>query len=806
MTINHLITLRKSWAVHRAVRYRVFPLLVGLWLSVLLTGCNVNQYLADGDYLYNGSSVSVIAPDSVDATALELELNSVLDDNSNTKTPLLGYYEVWRYLRQQEKRIGKPQSEWKDDKGEAPIYFDDQVLNTVDRLLGNRAMNAGYFFHRVESKVDTTADSIAVLVNYSVYVSPPHRIDSLAYYLPDTALARIVTESASESLLLPGVRYDLDLLRGERLRIEKELRRRGYYYFQENDLTYLVDTVTGDREVDLLMKFSGDVPPRHLTAQRITRINVFPDIELGDTTLGRSVDTIIQDGIRIICENCPLRPTVVGEAIVAKPGELYDPLDHEKTLQRLASYNMFRYVSLDYDPINDCDTSLVLNAYMQPKLRRRMEGELGVSYNNARYFGPEIAFAYENRNLLRGAELLRIEGNFSYAFFLGDPETTRVPRSGTYGLTASLNVPRLWLPWRRKILPRVMTSGTNISIGGRLENLTMNLARFGEEIEAGGFTELAESILADSTAQETVNLFQFSFSYGYNWQRRTTKRHQLNPFTFRYQNPSASRDKVLRLSRELGLAGDGQQNLSRFDRMLLWSPNYTYTYDSRLRGLKTHNFFWQQYLSMNVNQVFPPSGSGAENELSVYPQLETDMRYYLVFNKRQMLAARLHGGIAYPFSERAIVPYFDLYTIGGPNSLRGFIPRQLGPGRTVPVDNNLLTFGGYGNVLLEASIEFRQRLNDIVEVAAFADIGNIWTYRTELEPLDSDFRRTTFLDELAYDAGVGLRLDFEFILFRLDLAKPLGIPYEDVVLDPNIPDPPEVDRSIKFILAFGYPF
>jgi outer membrane protein assembly factor BamA len=514
-------------------------------------------------------------------------------------------------------------------------------------------------------------------------------------------------------------------------------------------------------------------------------------------------------GVNVLCDECPLRPKIVDEAFAPKAGDLYSPTQHDKSLRRLASYNTFRYISMSYDPVPGADSLLTLNAYMQPRLRRRFEGEFGLTYNNARYFGPNLKLTYLNRNLLRGAELLRLEGDFSYAISSGSD--VRVPRSGIYGLTASLEIPRLWMPKRRKLIPRVITSGTVISLGGKLEDLSLRLTGFASEIATDQLNELADLAEADENAQESVRLLQLSGKYGYTWQRRIAKSHALYPFNIRYQDPQVSTPQLLDLTRTLGVSPGAENGASRFDRMIVFSPNYVLTYDDRKKGLKTHNIFWQQSVAMSFNTIFPVGTQALvrSSERSIYPQIETDLRYYLTLNKRQQFAARLHVGAAIPITDRAIVPYFDLYSIGGPNSLRGFSPRELGPGRSAPQGNNLLSFGGFGNALFETSVEFRQRINSMIEIAPFFDAGNIWTYRSELTPLNTDFTTATFFDELAMNAGLGFRFDLQFLILRIDLAKPLRVPSENPLPDqvpPFLNAGEPVDKSLRMVLAFGYPF
>ena len=790
-------------------------LLFGLWLLSSM-GCSITQYLPEDEYLYRGSTLEIVAADSIDTEQLEAELLTTLNQTTNAKIPVVGYRNIWRYYKFEEKKRAKPEK-YADDpdeiKGEKPIFFEETVVESVSNLLENRASNNGYFTNSAAYTLDTVQDPPEITAKYTVAVGTPYTVDSTTYFWRDSAVAAIIDPIKAASVIKPGDRYDLDAVKAERQRWQQALKDNGYFYASNDDFLFLADTVTGDHKVELLAKLKTDIPDEHLIPQRITAINVYPNFTIGDTARLDRLPLTEVGGVNVWCTDCPLRPNIIDEAFAMEAGDLYQPERHRKTLRRLASYNTFRYISLDYEEVPGSDSTLVLNAYMEPLLRRRIEGELGLTFNSAQYVGPNVRLAYTNRNLLRGAELFRLEGDFSYAVFLGNSDQIRVPTSGIYGLTATLSVPRLWLPRRRKLIPRVMTSGTVMSLGAKVESLSLTLSKFTQEISLQGLDQLAEILETDPEASERVSLLQIRAQYGYTWQRRVKKTHLLNPFSVRIQNPVISNDEVLTIARSLGVSGtaEGEAQTSRFDRMVVFSPNYTLTYDTRLDGEDTHNLFWQQYLSMNVNNVFPigPGLEDAETVRSIYPQVETDLRHYWNLNSSLTLASRIHGGVAFPISDRAIVPYFDLYSIGGPNSLRGFAPRQLGPGRTAPINNNLLTLNGFGNLMLESSVELRQKLTSLIEIAAFIDAGNVWTYKTELEPLDTDFRQTEFINELAMDAGIGFRFDLTFLVFRLDLAKPFRVPYEETVADFQVPqiypgDP--VDKSLRVVIAFGYPF
>ncbi len=788
-------------------------LIVAILFLSFFSSCNVTKYLPEGEYLYNGSSLQITAPSGVSTTELTLEAQAILDNKTNTKLPLLGYYEIYRHYRFLEKLERKPDKFGdKEPWGKAPVFYDEELVASINRLLESRGRYEGYLSSASSWELDTLSNPPQIKVDYTLQAGRPHRIDSLTTFWRDSSIARVLNPMLETSLLSQGKRYEIDLLQSERMRWEQGLRNAGFYYARGNDFTFLADTISGDHKVALLAKQKEDVSANHTIPQRITAVNVYFS---ADKTQQNSTPEDAQKigGLNVFCDDCPLRPKIIDEAFAMEAGDLYNPERHRKTLQRLADYNTFRYIAMSYDPVPGADSLLILNANLEPRLRRRFEGELGLTFNSADYFGPNGKITYLNRNLLRGAELLRLEGEFSIAQFLGEANAARVPNSGLYGFTAQLNVPRLWLPMRRKLIPRVFTSNTVIELGAKLENLQMNLTQFSSEIEAANLTQLQQLIDDNPEATERISLTQLRFQFGYTWRRRTTISHALNPLSLRLQNPVVSNEEVLDLAREVNLApGVDEAQTNRFDRMLVFSPNYTYNLDTRLGGASSHHFFLRQFISFNVNNVFPVGSIAGqrERETSYYPLLETDARYYLTINNTAQLAMRFHGGIAFPlFSDRAIVPYFDLFSVGGPNSLRGFAPRQVGPGKTVPFANNLLTFGGYGNLMLEGSLEYRHRIDPLIELALFADAGNIWTYKTELEALETDFRTDAFSGDLAVNAGLGIRFDLEFLLLRIDLAKPLITPYAENAKLLRVPyaDARNVpDDDWRLVVAFGYPF
>jgi outer membrane protein assembly factor BamA len=73
---------------------------------------------------------------------------------------------------------------------------------------------------------------------------------------------------------------------------------------------------------------------------------------------------------------------------------------------------------------------------------------------------------------------------------------------------------------------------------------------------------------------------------------------------------------------------------------------------------------------------------------------------------------------------------------------------------------------------IEANVEFRFNLFWKIYGAAFVDAGNVWTlaYADSEDSAQSQFRWDTFGKSIAANWGMGLRVDLDFLLLRIDLG------------------------------------
>jgi hypothetical protein len=148
---------------------------------------------------------------------------------------------------------------------------------------------------------------------------------------------------------------------------------------------------------------------------------------------------------------------------------------------------------------------------------------------------------------------------------------------------------------------------------------------------------------------------------------------------------------------------------------------------------------------------------------------------------KSSIALRLFGGIGIPvFKSDTTLPFFKQYFAGGPNSMRGWPIRGIGPGSKQLASYTERSLSDRtGDMRFEFNAEYRKDLFQIIpntltlKWALFADIGNVWNFNNT-NPNgsfdSSQFQFKNFYKELGVNLGTGFRLDFNYVLLRFDLG------------------------------------
>ena len=136
--------------------------------------------------------------------------------------------------------------------------------------------------------------------------------------------------------------------------------------------------------------------------------------------------------------------------------------------------------------------------------------------------------------------------------------------------------------------------------------------------------------------------------------------------------------------------------------------------------------------------------------------------------------------------------------------MRGWQARTLGPGNETLMSMLFVIPSQVGDMKMEANVEYRFPIFWKFEGALFADAGNIWDLYNSTE--DGSFKFSTLGESIGLDWGLGLRLNLDFILLRLDSGIRIHDPGRDSGDRWVAPAHWFNNNNIAIHFGVGYPF
>lgn len=767
-------------------------------------GCSGIKYIPEGSKLYTGSTVKAKSEANIpNESLLTTQLEAVITPKPNGS--ILGmrpklYF--WHLGQGKEKGLGH----WLGDKyGEKPVLLSEVDTQKVQDLMVNRLHNNGYFKPAVHSKIKEKGHTASV--DYTALVGKPYLIKEVRFPESTSLLDRDIRATQAGTLLKVGDLYNLQTFINERTRIDGILKNRGYYYFSPDYILFQVDS-TLNNEANVYLKVKDNITSQASRPYILSRVSLNTDFTLNDTTNRK--EPIIYNKYRYYPDESVFRARAIINAVFLYPDSLYRRRRADQTLSRLMSLGTFKYVDINFRPARDVPDSAQyghLNSMVRmtqvPKKSLRAEVQMNVSNI---FTGPAFVLQYRNRSALRGAEQLIINGRASL-------ETGTGALSGItstqYGVDAQLLVPRLITP----------------PINIRLLNSDFQPRTF--------FNAGYKFVIRTENFRQDV----FNLGYGYSWKTRLTNEQQLQPIDLQYNRLSSVEPAFqARLDTNAFLANS-------FRQQFILGSGYTYTYNQQVLEQRRNQIYFSGGVELSGNlayllnnlagsaKVTNENGSSAytvlNQQFSQYTKVNLEFRNYYRTSSNptsgNKLATRLLIGAGLPYKNSEVLPYLKQYGVGGPNSVRAFDARGIGPGTyRTPAGQINGFYDQVGDIRLEANAEYRQDLFPYVKGAVFVDAGNIWlvnadpsrpTYDANGNPdgKNGQFQFNSFLKEMAVGAGVGLRIDVQFFVIRLDAAYPLRYPYsntEIIASDTNVryDARPDGYKATKLNIAIGYPF
>jgi outer membrane protein assembly factor BamA len=756
---------------------------------LLFSSCSNIRYLPEGEKLYIGADVELNPTEKIeDKKEIKKEATQMVRPEPNGK--VLGLrVKLWIYnIARTPKRKGL--SYWLKNKvGEPPVLYSKVNPVLVTQLIDSRLFNKGIFRPISEYKVEESEKKVKL--HYIVTVHAPYIIDSILWPQGDDDLSVHIREIGKKSRIRKGRTYDLDRLNTERERIDEKLKEEGFFYFNPDYILFNADTTSGNKTVKITVTLKEDIPYSALLKYRINEVYVTPDFSLRSDSNSVRKDTILIDDVHYISADKSYRPKTILRSVFLRKGDIYSRTNHNMTLSRLMGMGVFKFVNVRF---NEEDTLIpgYLNAHIKltPLPKKSIRGEIEVVSKSNNFVGPSLTLSYNNRNALKGAELLviNIHGSFE----------TQV--NGQYkglfsyeiGPEINLYVPRFILPFNLKNRKGFYIPKTRFTLG----------------------YDFLKRV-------QYFDLNSFKFIYGYKWKESILKEHELNLVNINYAKLSNESDEFKRML-------DVNLLLRKsFEEQFIVGLNYSYTYNQQVIERKpnqsyfntnielsgnTISFISKTFLDKNPNPDDPLSVAGAV--YSQFLRADADFRYFKrITTTKAKLAGRIYAGAGWAYENSSTLPYIKQFFSGGVSSVRAFRARSLGPGTYIRSDSSSINFffEQGGDIKLEANAEFRFNIISILKGALFTDAGNIWLLKDNESIPGGRFHVSSFLKELAVGTGFGLRIDANFFVLRFDLAFPIRKPWlpsnERWVFRQIRPFSPDWrGENLLLNIAIGYPF
>ena len=714
---------------------------------ILLVGCSPTKFVPEGSYML--SRVEVKSHDKAfNPEGLEAYVRQRGNSRwfSSLKIPL-GLYSL----------AGRDTTRWINRTlrraGEAPILYDEEQAQRSKDDLERAMQNRGYLNAKAQLRTEVKGKSIRAI--YDLYPGTSYQIGRFDYEIEDTALARIIL---AERKTLSGQRYSVDALESERKRIVSLLNNNGYYRFHKDFITFVADTIANpqSQQVDLVMHVEGDSHPRYL----IGKVNY----------LGGNEELIL------------LRPKALESNTAISQGSWYNASDLQKTYNNFARLQAVRYTSIRFREsrtpeagvpgLLDCDVSVSTNK--PSSISFQPEGT-----NTAGNLGAAASLTYENRNLLKGSQLLSIQLRAAFEAITG-LEGYQNEDYEEYGLEAKLTFPRFLGPLSKEFRRRSTAT-----------------------------TEFTLSYNQQDRPEFHRRLFQAAWRY--RWavpSRRASFRFDLldmnyvfmpwisQTFKEDYLDNSTSRNAILRYN---------------YEDLFIMKTGFGLSYSKANHSFRANVETAGNLLGGISAMVKSKRNDNGQRTLfniayAQYAKLDFDYVHVASFDAHNALAVHAGFGIAVPYGNSKILPFEKRYFSGGANSVRGWAVRSLGPGKFKGTDGRIDFINQTGDLKLDLSAEYRTWLFWKINGAVFVDAGNIWTLRNYDDQPGGQFQFHSFLRQIAASYGLGLRLNFDYFILRFDAAMKAH--------DPSGADSrerlpllhPRLSRDFAFHFAVGLPF
>ena len=681
--------------------------------------------------------------------------------------------------------------QWILKNGEPPVILDSKKTAQTVKNLTQHYYNEGFFKVKVTSEENHLKNKKAT-VNYLVETDKPYHLDSITTLIKSKILDSIYEIHKEKSIIKEGDQFRLPLFVSEQNRLTNLYRNTGIFRFNKNAITFEADTSNTNYKSDVVLLIDDNIGSVPFIVQKIQKVNIYTDYSFTNDANNIIKDSLNYKGFSFYAqEKLRYNPKYLLNSIFVEPNELYKDDTRELTRKHLRGLQNFRTVDIKYYELeNDMlEVSIILSPLKKYSIGINTE----LTHSNIRQLGISGKLSFLDRNIFRGAELLKFSVQGSFLDSKDAAEKEKLLNAWEIGGDIALELPRFVFPVKfEKLIPKSMAPKTIFTLGTSLQkNIGLDKQKFtgivdytweSSKTKNHSFQLLNAQFIKNLNIDSYFNIYKSEFNVIKDI-ANTYFDETLTPDTvigfidnnidtnFEESNP-----EEYRMARNIR----NRYNIITED-VLVPSMAYTFTYNNSENYKDTNFSFFRSRLAASGNLTSLLAQQKDANNtktlfnipIAQYVRVDLEYKKFWDFTGNNVLVFRSFLGVAVPYGNSSTIPFSRSYFIGGPNDLRAWKIYDLGPGST----KSGLEFN-VGNLKFINSLEYRFNVINSINGALFVDAGNIWDIsNTSITDPEAKFKGFNSIKDIAIGSGFGLRYDLSFILLRLDLGFKTYEPY-----------------------------
>lgn len=686
---------------------------LGCLIAGIACSCSTVKVLSEGERRLTSNRISVENDNKFNSS----KLNPYIKQKARGWNPFMYVYN-WENGR------GGGWDRFVHKIGVAPVVYDSTMVKSSEENIRDHLTYIGYYNSKVDAIVDSSRFKKAKVL-YNVHLGRRYSIRDISYDLPGLNPdfnADFNADTVNCSIHL-GDFLSEQALESESARSASTLHNKGYYDFTKNYFIFEADTVS--------VKDSARL---RIIVQSHTR-NELRDVvrPMYKYNMGRISVSYPED--------VKFRTRALKNRNVLHSGDVFSDDLINTQYSRLNSISYFNSVNMQLSPradmhLVDCDIQLKKGKTQGFKVG------LETSLSTTLLWGISPEITYFHKNIFHGGEVLNIslKSNHQFSNDNADVQSHEVTVSSSLVFPNFLPFPSRW--FKGSDIPK-----TEIMISYNHQNRP-------------------EYIRHMSSA-----------SFGYIGQYKKHLYYQAYPVSFNYVYLPVIDPDFWESIRHSNMA-----LLNSFKNHIDLGISSTLYYNTSSNITNPKDSYWFTRLKFdlagnllsafnNLLEYHDGAYCFGTNPYSQYVRLEWEIGKTFVLGQKgnHSLSGRFLLGYGKGYGNSVSLPFEKRFYSGGANSLRGWVARTVGPGLS-KMNTEWKLPSQTGDMKLEANLEYRFKIAWKLYGAVFADAGNIWEVPPVVEGSDPSayFSFSTLGESLAADWGVGVRLDLNFILLRLD--------------------------------------